>query len=127
MLFRSTWFLVKTANDQRLGLHEKLQVEVEELIHNMLAARRPGAKNVRVHQVWTQNINPQTIKVFFNYSFEETANEESVSQTISGHAILREIRHESYAIPTWTMADIATENSQMVFQNGIVITPQRGN
>lgn len=119
-----TWGLVrsipKISFETHVGIHDNLANYIEQA----LLARKPNAKDFRIHRLWTEETKPEAdLKANFTYSFAE--DDDNSRTTIQGWAILTPVtQFEGEEVPAgtrWRVKEVHPLSDSVVFEQGSVI------
>jgi len=114
-----TWNLTYTENPVQFETHASLQLQVENIISSFISKHRPNATNVQFHKVWTETLNPQKIKVSFDYSFVDPVdNAESTEQRFQGFAVLNKSSEGDGQQERWSLDEVMADTQTIIFKNG---------
>ena len=105
----------RTGEEEKL--HSLLQDRFQTLISDRIADRHPEVTEIIFHKVWTQKINQQEIKIFFNYSLQ-TKGETRGETVIEGEALMESSIHQK---GLWIIRDFQVNNSTVNFSDPLVI------
>lgn len=119
-----TWSVIHSNEAIGFETHSGIQVKLTELIQATLTAKKPNAKDLAVHKMWTEAMSDNKVKAIFEYSFLEASEDgEMIEQIIAGEAVLYREPSEQPNIDKWVLQSVETTNDSVVFTEGSVITP----
>lgn len=119
-----TWSIIHSSEAIGFETHSGIQVKFMELIESTLASKKPNAKDLAIHKIWTETLGDNKIKAVFEYSFlEESEDGEMIEQIIGGEAVLYREPSEQENVDRWVLQSVETTNDAVVFSEGSTITP----
>lgn len=120
-----SWHLTYSDAPVRFDTHASLQNEMKTIISNHIAEKRPSAKNLQFRRVWTETLNPDRVKVSFEYSFEDASADEgaetdgTAEQILQGYAILnRSGAGETGDEDAWSLDEVSADTTAIIFKRG---------
>lgn len=119
-----TWSVIHSSEAIGFETHSGIQLKFVELIESTLEAKKPNAKDLAIHKIWTEALGENKVKAIFEYSFlEESEDGEMIEQFIGGEAVLYREPSEQANVDKWVLQSVETTNDAVVFTEGSTITP----
>jgi hypothetical protein len=117
-----TWCLATTPRDFSLENYQVIEMEFEKAIREHIKARRPDAKNIIFHQLYTEKAQPNgDVRARFRYEIDANASGgESTEEIIEGVAV----RHSEDEGATWSWRIEEAKSPSVRFREGIKVTPK---
>lgn len=117
-----TWCLATTPRDFSLEMYQAAEVEFENAIRAHIKERRPDAKNVIFHQLYTEAVKPNgEIRARFRYEIEATTSGgEITEELIEGTAT----RHSEDEGKTWSWRIEEATAPSVRFREGLKVSPK---
>ena len=117
-----TWHLTYSESSTPFVVHASLQAEVERLISEFVIKQRPNATDIRFLRIWTETINPQKVKVSFEYAFVDPMPDgEATEQRLQGSAILNRMEKTADAPDQWSLGEVAADTQTLIFRKGVEV------
>lgn len=117
-----TWSLFNSEPKISYGVHAGLQSKLTIMIEETLKKARPNIYAFAMENLTTETLDENKISAKFRYSYMESGEEkERTHQTVHGEAILNRTAGENTADQKWIVQNVRTDQSQIEFQEGIVI------
>lgn len=117
-----TWSLFNSEPKISYGVHAGLQSKLALMIEETLKKARPGIYAFAMENLTTETLDENKISAKFRYSYMENGEEkEKTHQTVHGEAVLNRTAGENPADQKWIVQNVRTDQSQIEFQEGIVI------
>ena len=115
-----SWHLTYSEADVRFDVHASLQNEVQSIIKDYISKNRPSSADIRFHKVWTETLNPNKVKVVFQYTFADVlGTEEDTEQTFDGYAILNRMPAANGSKEeNWSLDEVSADNTSVIFKKG---------
>ena len=115
-----SWHLTYSETPVRFDTHASLQNEMKTIIGNHIAEKRPSATNLQFKRIWTETLNPDRVKVSFEYSFEDGSDAEGAAeQVLQGYAILnRAPSGENGDEDAWSLDEVSADTTAIIFKRG---------
>lgn len=121
-----TWSLINGARSGSAETHAGIQDRMRELIALTIKEKRPTAEGLEINKLWTESLNERQIQVHFSYQFlDKSESGEIVETSVEGEAELDKQSTENPQLEQWALTKVKINNDQLVFQEGIVITPNK--
>lgn len=121
-----TWSLINGARSGSAETHAGIQERMRELIAFTIKEKRPTAEGLEIHKLWTESISGRQIQVHFSYKFlDKSESGEIVETSVDGNAELDKQSSDNPEIEQWALTNVKINNDQLVFQEGIIITPSK--
>jgi hypothetical protein len=118
-----TWHLTYSEPAIRFDTHASLQTEVQTIITEYVNKHRPQATEIQFRKMWTEALNPNKVKVTFEYSFADVVgSDEATEQVFQGSAILNRIASENSEEETWSLDEVSADNTSIIFKKGAEVT-----
>jgi hypothetical protein len=120
-----TWHLTYSEPAVRFDTHASLQTEVQSIIMDYVNKHRPQATEIQFRKVWTETLNPNKVKVTFEYAFNDVVEEsETTEQVFQGFAILNRVPAEGSTSEeeTWSLDEVSADNTSIIFKKGAEVT-----
>ena len=94
------------------------------LIEETVKAARPNSSNFEITNISTEKIDDNQVGTHFSYKYDDQLQDnEKVSQTMSGEAILYRSPSENQKDDKWVIKSIKTDNPNIEFQLGAIVNP----
>ena len=121
--FAWTWFLFNSQPKVNMGVHAGLQSKLALLIEDTIKTSKPQSYDFKMLNLYTQTIDANKVSAHFSYKYSERSLEdkETSHQTITGEAILNRSPSENPADEKWVVQSVKSDNSNIEFQEGLVI------
>ena len=119
-----TWFLFNSQSKISLATHAGIQSKFMLLIEESVKTAKPNSSNFEITNISTEKIDDNQVSAHFSYKYDDQLqNEEKVSQTMSGEAILYRSPSENKKDDKWIIKSIKTDNPNLEFQQGMIVNP----
>ena len=119
-----TWFLFNSHSKISLATHAGIQSKFMMLIEETVKAARPNSSNFEITNISTEKIDDNQVGTHFSYKYDDQLQDnEKVSQTMSGEAILYRSPSENQKDDKWVIKSIKTDNPNIEFQLGAIVNP----
>lgn len=119
-----TWFLFNSQSKISLATHAGIQSKFMILIEESVKAAKPNSSNFEITNISTEKIDDNQVSARFSYKYDDQLqNDEKVSQTMSGEAILYRSLSENQKDDKWIIKSIKTDSPNLEFQQGLIINP----
>lgn len=123
-----TWFLFHSSPIISIDVHAGLQSRLTDLIAETIQKARPQSYNFKMLGLSTETIDENKISARFSYSyFDQAEDRERTRQTVTGEAVLNRAATESEDEQKWVIQSVKTNQSEIEFQQGLVIGPNPSN
>lgn len=117
-----TWSLFNSEPKISYAVHAGLQSKLTSMIEETLKKARPNIYGFAMENLSTETLDENKISAKFRYSYMESGEEkEKTHQTVHGEAILNRTAGENSADQKWIVQNVRTDQSQIEFQEGLVI------
>lgn len=114
-----SWNLVHSPSQVSLETHSGIQQKLAELIYETIKTKKPNAQQIKIDRVWTEYVNPEKVKAFFTYSYQE----DQVASSIRGEGVLERQKEDASGLDKWSLTQVKTTNDTIVFEEGLLVTP----
>lgn len=119
-----TWSLFNSNSKISLATHAGIQSKFMMLIEESVKAAKPNSSNFEITNISTEKIDDNQVSAHFSYKYDDVfQNEEKVSQSMSGEAILYRSLSENPNDDKWIIKSIKTDNPSIEFQQGMIVNP----
>lgn len=123
-----TWFLFNSHDKISMATHAGIQSKFMILIEESVKAAKPNSSDFEILNIYTEKIDDNQISAHFSYKYmDQLQDQEKVSQTLAGEAILYRSLSENPKDDKWVIKSIKTDNSSIEFQQGLTISPETEN
>lgn len=123
-----TWRLFNTPSGIDTQTHAAIQSQLAILIEDTIKNKRPAFSDFKLERLTTQTINQDLISAQFSYKYsdilennEEGDGQATVTQSITGNALLARSPSENASIQRWVIQNINTNRESVSFEEGLVI------
>lgn len=119
-----TWSLFNSNSKISLATHAGIQSKFMMLIEESVKAAKPNSSNFEITNISTEKIDDNQVSAHFSYKYDDVIeNEEKISQSMSGQAILYRSLSENQNDDKWIIKSIKTDNPTIEFQQGMILNP----
>lgn len=119
-----TWCLVHSPAEVDSETHSGIQAQMAELIKTTLATKKPTATDLKIRQLYTENMNENKIKAIYIYSYVDAGTEGSAQlQTVQGEAVLHRSPSETEGVDQWVFQSVKNTGDTVAFAEGSTISP----
>lgn len=119
-----TWSLFNSHSKISLATHAGIQSKFMMLIENSVKAAKPTSSNFEITNISTEKIDDNQVSAHFSYKYDDlSADNEKVSQLMSGEALLYRSPSENQNDDKWVVKSIKTDNPSIEFQQGMIVNP----
>ena len=119
-----TWNVIHGEVAVPFETHAAIQNKLAEMIETTLKAKRPNISTVSMDKIWTETTVDGKLKDHFIYSFEETTTEGNSTTQIEGEGFLQKQADDDSGFDRWMLTDVKTNAKGLVFDDGLVISPE---
>lgn len=121
-----TWSLINGARSGSAETHAGIQERMRELIAMTIKEKRPTAEGLEIDKLWTESTGAKQIQAHFSYKFlDKSESGEIVETSVEGDATLNKQDTDNPQLEQWALTQVKISNDQLVFQEGIIITPSK--
>jgi hypothetical protein len=118
-----TWNMIHGTPDVTFETHSIIQMKLAEIIQASVQKHRPTAQNFNIVRLWTETVNPEKVKAYFTYKFNDSSAGSSAEQTVTGEAFLTKTSGENSNQENWKVEKVQTNANQVIFDEGTTISP----
>ncbi len=119
-----TWSLFNSHSKISLATHAGIQSKFMMLIEDSVKAAKPTSSNFEITNISTEKIDDNQVSAHFSYKYDDvSADNEKVSQLMSGEALLYRSPSENQNDDKWVIKSIKTDNPSIEFQQGMIVNP----
>lgn len=118
-----SWNVIHSESSVSFEIHSGLQERMSSLITDTIKAKKPSATGVKIEQIWTELMGKDKVKAHFTYSFKENGESGPLTTTIKGESILERKADDGSGKDNWTLSKFTTTNDTVVFEDGLVVSP----
>ena len=125
----STWYIINSEAAIPLETHIGIQEKIGQLIFDTIKAKKPGAEDIQIQQLWTEPFGPGKpirVKAHYSYRFTEPSSEGKINTQIEGESILEKQPDDDSGFDRWKLTAIKTNNDAVSFEQALVITTGGG-
>lgn len=122
-----TWNIVHTDSEVNFETHSGIQLKLGALIEETIKTRKPESTDIKIEKIWTEFINKSKVKAYFIYSFKDNDQSGITSTTIQGEGLLERQKDDGSGVDRWSLTHVRTTNDAVVFEEGLVVTPDDTN
>lgn len=114
-----TWHFSQLEAKVPVGVHHEIQMDLAKIITAAIQTQLPSAQKIDFKRLFSETKSADEVHVFFEYSFDDSKNSQSVSTGISGVAVVKRNTQEA---GTWVLESVRLSESSLEFKDGIVVT-----
>lgn len=124
----ASWYLFNKPANIDTQTHAAIQSQLAILIEETIKAKKPQSSHFALNHLSTNSLNEGLISAQFSYKFDDELpangeeSKDSVTQTISGNALLAKVPSEDGQVQKWVIQSIKTNQESVSFDQGLVIT-----
>ncbi len=144
-----TWTLFNSKTDLSIATHANLQSKLSLYLEEVVKKQKPEMENFKLIKIYTEKIDAQKIKAYFEYQFdslissknnptEASASEspdstssepskEVTTQNLKGEAVLNKSLGENTDVQKWYVAEVKINNESIDFKEGLTLTTSKNN
>lgn len=123
-----SWRFFNTTPSIDTQTHAAIQSQLAILIEDTVKNKKPLSSDFKIERLVTSTINENMVSAQFSYQFNDivdntdTNKRETVTQSISGSALLAKTPSENNGLQKWVIQTIKTSKEAVVFNEGLVIS-----
>lgn len=118
-----SWNVIHSESSVSFETHSGIQEKLANLIQETIKAKRTSATDIHIDKLWTEVLSASKMKAHFVYSFHEAGDAGPLTTTIKGEGILERQPEDNSGLDRWSLVKIQTTNDAVVFEEGLVVTP----
>ncbi len=114
-----TWHFSRLEAKVPVATHNDIQMDLAKIITTAIQNQLPTAQNITFRKLFSEAQSSDEVRVFFEYSFDDTKITNQVNTGISGEAT---VKRNAKDPATWILESVRLSESTLEFKDGIVVT-----
>ncbi len=118
----TSWYIYQGSTSRSYQVswefHARLQKGLQEFVVNHIKENLPSATNIQFLSLWSELINDDEIKVFFEYQFQHPSEEQLTSSKLKGWALLNPASENPQE--SWTIKKVSIDQESIEYEPEVI-------
>ncbi|MEZ4871861.1 MAG: hypothetical protein R2827_06385 [Bdellovibrionales bacterium] len=120
-----SWNYINQPSTIPESTHMSIQADLRNIIESTINQQAPNASRLQFHRFWTENVDSNTVKAYFKYSYDDVTGENldvTNTVTLDGFAIVNRAEDSSKNVEYWNFEELYLLNDQVEYTEPLRIS-----